>query len=838
MAFIRGFLFCMLLGTSVRAGTLDVQEAVNRCDSLFFLPTTDESYPMAVEYAKQIRDAGVAHKDVETEARGLARLSFAEIRFAKWSEGWEEPMKRAFAITDDSTTRLARAEALMLDGYIKGMYRDQLSEGMTQIKEAIVIGRTLEDDRFLGHAFRYLASLNSLKGESQIARQHYLRSLLFASKAGDEPAEYMSRTHLMVRQIREEAQIDETDRSRLSELSIKLTGRETVLAKHEKERIKGKIQIVEENLSALDQEERDDIAIGKLLNSSRLLCTYFSANEDWEACQKHIEIARRAAMRLEDPVTVSGLEVYEALVLGSRGDGASALAKIDELTRGNRSVEESTLYRQLAKLLEESGDREHALICLERLSDGRDKQVSAAWKRANVSAENFVEDELQVRQLRTAIRDKQAVLDRSLFLVRSALVVLPLVAICAFLCQRNRRHRSVQAQLKEQVDQRTLSLRQAKEEAESANQAKTAFVARINHELRNPLASIIGSVELLPENGDDGLSEIKQTIRSCSANLMDTADEVLDFASIESGRLELSERDFSPTEVLAAVKDIVSPGLSDQTTLSVLVADDVPDSLHGDVGKIRQVLVNLGQNAVRHTSDGTITISCSKSSTPSSSSGSTESPGQNVRIQFTVEDTGTGIPESQLQSIFAEFEGSQLRSGSGLGLYISSAFASRMGGELTCESSLGQGSKFTLTVPVRIGDEPPQRDDSGAPDMKSTVTALVVDDQQQVGKITAKLLLKLQCNAKWVEDWQSAEPILRRGVDIVLLDLRMPEMSGYEFLSQIRELSISKQPIVFAMTGDATKDTETKVTKAGFDGLLTKPFSKDSLGKVISSLHP
>lgn len=257
----------------------------------------------------------------------------------------------------------------------------------------------------------------------------------------------------------------------------------------------------------------------------------------------------------------------------------------------------------------------------------------------------------------------------------------------------------------------------------------------------------------------------------------------------------------------------------------------MPTRVHGDIGKLRQILVNLAQNAVRHTPSGSICLRCSNAIIDRAQT-------DRRTLRFEVDDSGTGIPAAQLETIFAEFEGTQQRSGSGLGLFISSAFASRLGGTLNCESEVGRGSRFELIVPLGVAEVPEieLRQVTNHHVNQQTQT-LIIDDQPQVAIVVEKLVRRLGHESSWVMRWSDAEPILRDGIDVVLLDLRMPELSGHEILSRIRKLKLSKEPRVFAVSGDATTETRQQVEQAGFDGFLAKPFSLESLKALLEEQH-
>jgi PAS domain S-box-containing protein len=382
--------------------------------------------------------------------------------------------------------------------------------------------------------------------------------------------------------------------------------------------------------------------------------------------------------------------------------------------------------------------------------------------------------------------------------------------------------------------QAELALSHAKELAESANRAKSQFLSNMSHELRTPLNAVIGFTQVLQRDAslNTDQQEYINIINRSGEHLLGLINDVLEMSKIESGRMNLQEDDFDLSRLLNTVESMFRLKAREKgIELAIECANQVPCYLHGDEGKLRQVLINLMGNAIKFTQDGSVTVRLS--SQENTAPDNVVAPCTLLWIE--VEDTGPGIAPEEMDLLFEAFRqtesGRQSQQGTGLGLSISRRFVELMGGQLQVQSAVGKGTVFSFQVAVQrlesleIGGDRKIPRVMGIAPHQPTYRILAVDDQPENRLVLVKLLTPLgfevaeACNGQEaVELNQTWQPHL------ILMDMRMSIMDGYEATRRIKAQRTSDRPAIIALTASAFEEERNLILHTGCDDFVSKPF--------------
>lgn len=402
------------------------------------------------------------------------------------------------------------------------------------------------------------------------------------------------------------------------------------------------------------------------------------------------------------------------------------------------------------------------------------------------------------------------------------------------LYQANKELSQFATNLEKLVEQRTEELKAALVKAEAATRAKTEFLATISHEIRTPLNGVIGMASILTATQlDDEQKEYIYVIDNCGKTLLSLINDILDLTKIESGNLELEECSLAlKNELDNCLKMFEMQATQKGIQLSKNFAANLPFHILGDVTRLKQIVINLLNNAMKFTDHGKVLLDAQVVNQATNA----------ITLKISVTDTGIGIPKDKMGYLFQPFsqvDSSTTRKygGTGLGLAICAKLVDLMGGEIGVESEFGKGTTFFFTLTAKLAEQKKIADVDDIQEQSKAISILIVEDNRINQKVLEINLNKFGfTNITIANDGMECVQLFNdQNFDVIFMDMQMPKLDGLDATKIIRSLDLDKQPYIIALTANAFQDDVELCKSVGMNHFLAKPLNVDLLKETLES---
>lgn len=571
-------------------------------------------------------------------------------------------------------------------------------------------------------------------------------------------------------------------------------------------------------------------SIKKLVRTNAMVSHTYQVINETEKINSQIAIVEGSVRGY----AISGKRIFLETFSSDTSELFKVIARVRELTEDNPQQQERA--SRISPLATEKVDFNKAIINARDLH-GPDsaEALIASGKGKRITDQIFaitneiIKEEEASLKLHTLESETFAVRANNIGLLGGVIAVLVVLLAIFFIFRDINERNRMQAELKK-----------AKEDAEQSSQAKELFLANMSHEIRTPMNAILGFTHLLQKTDlDEEQQEYVEAVRSSGGNLLSIINDILDLSKIEAGMMHIEKVPFSMHSLLESVKVLLQYKAIDKSiSLSFHEKEKVPALLLGDPVRLTQMLINLIGNAIKFTEQGGVTVTV----------GIVREDASEVSIKFIIEDTGIGIPKDKLESIFERFnqattDTTRKFGGTGLGLSIVKKLVELQHGELLVNSEPGKGSAFTLVLPFKKASEEQKLTfteelSESKLDPGVSLNILIAEDNILNQKLAIKVLSRMGFNTQVVSNGKEAVEAIKNNkghYDVILMDMQMPEMDGYEAARIIRHEMNIDIPII-AMTAHAMTGEKEKCLSLGMNDYISKPYKSSELFNKISKL--